>query len=63
VLTQLAQIWLRGMQDRLLVRSVVLQAEASLPMQSVSPAAADWVPKPRGGLCLQVSATAEVAEP
>ena len=63
VLTQLAQIWLRGMQDRFLVRSVVLQAETSLPMQSVSPTATDWVPKPRGGLCLQVSATAEVAEP
>ncbi|RZA30704.1 MAG: type VI secretion system ATPase TssH [Proteobacteria bacterium] len=63
VLTQLAQIWLQGMKDRLLVRSVVLQAEASSPMQPTSPATADWVPKPRGGLYLQVSADAEVAEP
>lgn len=62
VLTQLAQIWLQGRQERLLVRSVLLQPEASSPLLSVPPKTPEWAPKPSGGLWLQVSADAEGVE-
>lgn len=50
VLTQLAQVWLRSMQEHITVRHVVLQAEGET--STLTPDA--WVPQPRSGLQVQI---------